>query len=436
MKGEDEMLDRFIRRPSMILLGIIMIIGFALRFITLQTHGADLTIASDDIGYQKTATILLETGMLTYHEPDKPTIHIMPGFPAVLAAVFYFFGNGSEGLFVAKLIIIILGVLSIFLTYKIGTYLLNPAAGLIGAFLLAMYPPEIVMENLTLTEGPFLFFLLGLLYWSLKLADTHSTKDLLIVLTFYFLALYFRVQIALYPILLFMYLVMKRYPFCIMIKQAFISIGIALIVLGPWWARNYIQFNKFIPLTAGAGNPLLLGTYQGEGYPEGKDMGELEVELHAKYPDIEAHEFMELEQKIAIDKMKEWWKTDKESMIRSYLILKPEILWKKPYYSIEHNIEVFDVSAKDMNEIFDFIKQMFLICTVLSFVFLLKRWRETMFLWLILLLQTYLTCLYVAYERYVLPLMPLLFIVIGVGIVATVMKISKLLFKKEIVLKG
>ena len=28
--------------------------------------------------------------MLTYHEPDKPTIHIMPGFPALLAAVFYF----------------------------------------------------------------------------------------------------------------------------------------------------------------------------------------------------------------------------------------------------------------------------------------------------------------------------------------------------------
>ena len=37
---------------------------------------------------------------------------------------------------------------------------------------------------------------------------------------------------------------------------------------------------------------------------------------------------MELEEKIAIDKMKEWWKTDKESMIESYLVLKPEILWK------------------------------------------------------------------------------------------------------------
>ena len=100
--------------------------------------------------------------------------------------MYFIFGNGSEGLFVAKLIIILLGVLSILLTYKIGTYLLNSAAGLIGAFLLAVYPPEIVMENLTLTEGPFLFLSLGLVYWSLKLADTHKTKHLLIVLIFYF----------------------------------------------------------------------------------------------------------------------------------------------------------------------------------------------------------------------------------------------------------
>ena len=81
-----------------------------------------------------------------------------------------------------------------------------------------------------------------------------------------------------------------------MMKQAIISIGIGLIVL-EYGGSNYIQFDKFIPLTAGAGNPLLLGTYQGKGYPEGKNMAELEVELHAKYPNLEAHEFMELEEK-------------------------------------------------------------------------------------------------------------------------------------------
>ncbi len=68
-----------------------MLRRFALRFATLQTHGADWTLASDDIGHQKTATILLETGMLIYHEMDKPSIHIMPGFQVFLVTVFYFF---------------------------------------------------------------------------------------------------------------------------------------------------------------------------------------------------------------------------------------------------------------------------------------------------------------------------------------------------------
>ena len=38
---------------------------------------------------------------------------------------------------------------------------------------------------------------------------------------------------------------------------------------------------------------------------------------------------------------------------------------------------------------------------------------------------------YAAYERYALPLIPFLFIIIGVGTVATVMKISKLLISKN-----
>ena len=205
--------------------------------------------------------------MLTYHDPTKPTIHIMPGQVFLLAGIFAIFGHGSLGVLCAKLVMITFGVLSIYMTYKIGTYILNPAVGLIAALLLSLYPPEVVVENLTLTESPYLFLSLGLLYWSLKLADTHSMKDFYIILLFYFVALYFRVQIALYPILLFIYLVLKRYPVRLMVKQALISVLVLFVVLGPWWARNYVQFHKFIPLTAGSGNPLLLGTYQGEGYP-------------------------------------------------------------------------------------------------------------------------------------------------------------------------
>ncbi|MBL3889453.1 glycosyltransferase family 39 protein [Bacillus cereus] len=419
------MLQKYMRRPELIILGIILVIGLIFRLMTLKTYGSDLTLGSDDLMYQKNAVNFLETGMLTYHDPTKPTIHIMPGQVFLLAGIFAIFGHGSLGVLCAKLVMITFGVLSIYMTYKIGTYILNPAVGLIAALLLALYPPEVVVENLTLTESPYLFLSLGLLYWSLKLADTHSMKDFYIILLFYFIALYFRVQIALYPILLFIYLVLKRYPVRLMVKQALISVLVLFVVLGPWWARNYVQFHKFIPLTAGSGNPLLLGTYQGEGYPPGKSVEEIDAELLAKYPGIEAHELMAKQQEIAMDRIKEWWHTDKKSMLKSYLILKPQIFWEKAYYYPGTPISIFDISGEDMKKIYDPIKTGFIICSILAFVFCWRRWREYSFLWINILFQTFFNSLYLAYDRYALPLMPMLFIMIGVGIVATVMRVSR-----------
>ena len=67
-----------------------------------------------------------------------------------------------------------------------------------------------------------------------------------------------------------------------------------------------------------------------------------------------------------------------------------------------------------------------------TFIYLpFKKVERDYILWSILLLQTALTCFYAAYERYALPLIPFLFIIIGVGTVATVMKISKLLISKN-----
>ena len=43
---------------------------------------------------------ILETGMLTYHDPTKPTIHIMPGQVFLLAGIFAIFGHGSLGVYV------------------------------------------------------------------------------------------------------------------------------------------------------------------------------------------------------------------------------------------------------------------------------------------------------------------------------------------------
>ncbi|EOO71542.1 hypothetical protein IIC_04315 [Bacillus cereus VD021] len=49
-------------------------------------------------------------------------------------------------------------------------------------------------------------------------------------------------------------------------------------------------------------------------------MEEIDSEIHAKYPNMEAHELMEKQQEVVMDRIKEWWHTDKRSILKSYLM--------------------------------------------------------------------------------------------------------------------
>ena len=102
-------------------------------------------------------------------------------------------------------------------------------------------------------------------------------------------------------------------------------------------------------------------------------MEEIDAELLAKYPGIEAHELMAKQQEIAMGRIKEWWHTDKKSMLKSYLILKPQIFWEKAYYYPGTPISIFDISGEDMKKIYDPIKTGFIICSILAFVFCWRR---------------------------------------------------------------
>lgn len=54
------MLQKYMRRPELIILGIILVIGLIFRLMTLKTYGSDLTLGSDDLMYQKNAVNFLK----------------------------------------------------------------------------------------------------------------------------------------------------------------------------------------------------------------------------------------------------------------------------------------------------------------------------------------------------------------------------------------
>lgn len=387
----------------------VLLAALIIRVTALAHYGLGLTLHSDDEGYVRSAMELLKSGMLTYHSPTEPTVHIMPGQPLLLAAVFLIFGKGTAGLYAAKILMILIGAAGIYGIYLIAKSFGGIKVALVVACLFAVSVPHILTDTLTLTETPFATSFIFLIYFSIRLAQKQNMSNLYWLMFFYIAALMFRPTVALYPLLLFVYLLLKKYPIRLMLKQAAVAAVILLVVLTPWWIRNYSHYHQFIPLTGGSGNPLLLGTYQGQGYPNNETAQQLMDRLH--YSSTDAFTINKVQQQAAKERIKTWWETDRKSFTLSYLYLKPKILWKDPFYWIE----IFHVKTALLKPIHAVTVIAGIAGLLISLAVYSRHRKEIL---LILGSLIYFTILYSAYyvqDRYNEPLMPFLFLGIGLG---------------------
>jgi 4-amino-4-deoxy-L-arabinose transferase-like glycosyltransferase len=400
-------------RNTGILIGAILLLALILRLGVFLYNGWDLTIKSDDAGYVRSAKVLLEKGMLTYHRPNNiPTVHIMPGQPLLLAGIFLLFGTEMTGMIVGKIIFILMGVLNVYLVYLIGKYIGNVFIGLFSALLLSGFLPQIVTDNLFLTETPFLLCLLLSIYFSIRLANEHKWKHFYFLMFSYLGAVFFKATIALFPLMLLVYLLLKKYPFRLAAKQFGVALVILLVVMAPWWIRNYIHYHEFIPLTGGAGDPLLLGTYQGDGEYLGEPYPDTLIGIKRNNPGVDTpYEVLKVEAEIAKDRMREWWERDKESFLKTYLITKTQLQWDGQFYIVE----VYSVTREFMDEIHIHILNLALLSLIAIFFMKNKR-KEYLFLLILVVYNTFLNCVYYAYDRYNQPYMFILFLVIATAV--------------------
>ncbi|ATY85409.1 hypothetical protein CVV65_11130 [Kyrpidia spormannii] len=408
-----------IRWPRWI--GWVILLAFVLRIAALMTYGLSLTLHSDDQGYVHSAIRLLQTGTLTYRGPSEParfeldpTVKIMPGQPFLLAAIFWLFGTGTVGVYAAKIATILIGLAGIYGIYLLGRYCFGEAAGLIAALLLAVSVEQILTDNLLLTETPFMTSLIYLVYFSVKLASKRKPVYFYALLFFYLVALFFKATVALYPLVLFVYLLFKRYPFPLMIRQATIALVAILVVLGPWWVRNYVHYHQFIPLTAGDGNPLLMGTYQGVGYPNHEPLSALLQRLQTEYPNADSFTWMQVQKEVAMERLREWWQSSPGSLLYSYLLRKPIILWGGTFYWIE----IFRISPETV-VVLHHLAVVGGVAGGLLYLALNRHNRgEMLFIAMVLGYFTVVYSVYFVFGRYNVAAMPLVFLGIGAGTVA------------------
>ncbi len=210
--------------------------------------GNELRFLPDEQDYYDLATNIAQS--YSYSLDDiTPTAYRPPGYPLFLSFP-RFLGGGVIVLRILNFFILGFGI---YLTYKILQREHSGIAGLIGVVLIIGYPVIFFTSGTLYPQilASVLFLLIIYIYtgesdkaWIYALCGVLFGFLIITVPTFIFTLLLFPVWLG-----------RKKKQFV----GYLIMIGFALIILGLWGMRNYIQFNKIIFVSTNSGENLLLG---------------------------------------------------------------------------------------------------------------------------------------------------------------------------------
>ena len=398
----------------------------------MAVYGVDYSLNSDDLSYVNAAQVFCETGQITMH--GVISAQIMPGMIWLMAPFVLIFGTGTALWAALKLLWLVMSLCLIYGVYKIVLlYAERKFAVLSAAFFLAI--DFAWMDNLILTETPFMLALVYLVYASLRLADTQMKKYFWQICFWYMFALLLKATIAPYPLFLFGYLWLKKYDMKLMFRQMGIAALVVLAFIVPWSVRNYIRFDHFIPLTYGAGNPKLLGSYQGDKAPLDEELDyqtnvydKMPAEMKKYYaddgtlrPEYEGdgwyEDYMAAYYALELDGMKADYRISvwREDATKDYLV---STFIKKPCMMVYNSFyweEMFGIPI-GINYWFRRVDLILFLIGCIGVILNRRRWKEGLFLMCEYLFQIFVYAFTFSFARYAQTLYFFRFIIIGWGI--------------------
>ena len=187
---------------------IIFVIGISLilHSLALNELGFKYSLKSDDLHYVYSGIEFAKTGHIIMH--DVLSAQIMPGLTFVIAFLSLIFGSGIKLWIALKILYMLMGLMTIVIVYKTLRLYTNKYIATIPCifFLAADF---VWMDNLVLTETPFILLFSLLVYFTLRLSINRSKKDYILIIICYILALFIRPNIGIYPLFLFIFLLLN-----------------------------------------------------------------------------------------------------------------------------------------------------------------------------------------------------------------------------------
>lgn len=255
------------KRVKITLLILLSVFFIACIFTSLY-YGDKLIIGNfeeynnDDVKYLRSAETFLKTGMLTYKFPDKPTVFIMPGITILLTPFVAIFGV-QGAVFPVRVFFALLQTFNLFMVFLIARKIFSSCVAVVAVLLSIFYLPNIYVSAVILTEPIAYTAFLLLLYIVMWGTERGKKRYFIVGGIVWGMAVMFRPTMAAFPAIVFFYWLFKKVKLRQMVHFALCAVIPFVIILSPWVIRNYIVFDRFIPLTLSSGNPKLQGTIIG-----------------------------------------------------------------------------------------------------------------------------------------------------------------------------
>ena len=238
-------------------LGLAVLLALALRLAFAFGYWVDKPLTVDQIEYLMLADNLRQGEGLTYDEPHR--LMRSPGYPVFLAAV-RTVHPGTAGV---KAVQSLLGAISVLLVAAVAHRLGGGRTGVVAAFLMACYPPQVFQPGYILSETLFTALALAtlILCWRVLDAtrDNAATSNVLGSTAFagigLGLTILTRPEVLIFAGILSIYLV---------VSQRTLIAGVTLAVVAgatvaPWPLYNVLIHDRVIMLSSRGGPNLWMG---------------------------------------------------------------------------------------------------------------------------------------------------------------------------------
>jgi len=252
---------------DLLALGAILVLAFVVRFIAAlawESRFGHHLVFGDSESYWYLARCLARGE--PYQFGDFGTVFRMPGYPALLAPLFWFFDEPP--VLAARVVGSVLGVTAVLLTVFWARQLFGSRAGWFAGLMMTFHPEMVLSSVLILSEAAFIPFWIAHLFGLSVVFSNAIGHDLAQKKATVFMlgclagvtTLIRPVTLVWLPFLVTIMAVFSRQSRRHLVLWAMLFLGFGAMMF-PWWLRNYYVTGRWVVTTTQAGPTLYDGLH-------------------------------------------------------------------------------------------------------------------------------------------------------------------------------